>query len=386
MQQLLSCLPVPPHFRWDWDGLMQTQLAPLFERMHKTLQNPAWHGEGDVWTHTRMVCEALCTLADFRALPDAQRTALALAALLHDAGKPACTRLEDGVLVSPHHGAEGAALTRKLLWEGFDLAGTPQKQQLREAVCFLIRYHTLPLHLSDNADPALRARRTAANGQLCPLFSLHLLCLLARADVLGRIASDTQEKLLEIDLSREIAEEAGCLHAPYAFASPVTAHACLSGKSVWPDQMLHDDTWGEVILMCGLPGTGKDTWLREHFAALPSVCLDDIRRELGVKPTDRQGRVVQAAQEKAREFLRSKQPFVWNATSLTPMLRRKEIQLFEEYGARVRIVYLETPWAENMRRNSGRSAKVPESVIASMLGRIIPPERQEARNVEWLCI
>ena len=116
------------------------------------------------------------------------------------------------------------------------------------------------------------------------------------------------------------------------------------------------------------------------------MCLDDIRRELGVKPTDKQGRVVQAAQEKAREYLRSKQPFVWNATSLTPMLRRKEIQLFEEYGARVRIVYLETPWVENMRRNSWRSAKVPESVIASMLGRIIPPERQEARNVEWLCI
>jgi len=386
MQQLFACLPKPPAFAWDWAGLHTTALAPLFERMQKTQQNPAWHGEGNVWTHTRMVCEALCTLGDFRTLPDAQRTALSLAALLHDAGKPSCTRLEDGVLVSPHHGAEGAALVRKLLWESFDLAGMPEKQQLRETVCFLIRYHTLPLHLMDNADPALRARRTAANGQLCPAFTLHLLCLLSEADVLGRIASDTKQQLEDIQLSRELAKEADCLHSPCAFASPVTAHASLSGKNVWPDQLLHDDTWGEVLLMCGLPGTGKDTWIAQNCPGLPTVSLDDIRREMNVKPTDKQGRVVQAAQEKARQYLRAKQPFVWNATSLTPMLRRKEIQLFEEYGARVRIVYLETPWAENMRRNSGRSAKVPESVIASMLGRLIPPERQEARHVEWLCI
>lgn len=386
MEQLLACLPKPPDYAWDWAGLDKTALAPLFERMRKTQQNPAWHGEGDVWTHTRMVCEALSGLADFRALPERQREALALAALLHDAGKPACTRLEDGVLVSPHHGAEGAALVRQMLWEGFDLAGTVEKQHLRETVCFLIRYHTLPLHLMDNQNPHLRARRVAANGQLCPDFSLHLLCLLSEADVLGRISPDTKQKLEDIQLSRELAAEAGCLDQPFAFASPVTAHAYLSGKNVWPEQLLHDDTWGEVILLCGLPGTGKDTWIREHCPDLPAVSLDDLRREMNVKPTDKQGRVVQAAQEMAREFLRQKQPFVWNATSLTPMLRRKQIQLFEEYGASVRVVYLETGWQENMRRNLGRVHRVPESVIASMLGRIIPPERQEARRVDWLCI
>jgi len=215
---------------------------------------------------------------------------------------------------------------------------------------------------------------------------LHLLCLLSEADVRGRISADTQEKLEEIQLSRELAQEAGCLHGPCAFASPVTAHACLSGKSVWPEQQLHDDSWGEVILLCGLPGTGKDTWIAQNCAQLPTVSLDDIRREMNIKPTDKQGRVVQAAQEQARRHLRAKQPFVWNATSLTPMLRRKQIQLFEEYGASVRIVYLETGWAENMRRNAGRVHRVPESVIGSMLGRLIPPERQEARHVEWLCI
>tara|TARA_B100000676_G_scaffold194569_1_gene191226 strand:- start:62 stop:214 length:153 start_codon:yes stop_codon:yes gene_type:complete len=31
-------------------------------------QDAAWHAEGDVWTHTRMVCEALASLDEWGAL------------------------------------------------------------------------------------------------------------------------------------------------------------------------------------------------------------------------------------------------------------------------------------------------------------------------------
>lgn len=98
-----------------------------------------------------------------------------------------------------------------------------------------------------------------------------------------------------------------------------------------------------MILMCGLPGTGKDTWIGKNHPELPVVCMDDIRRQMGIKSTDNQGQVVQAAREQARVYLRAKQPFIWNATGITAMLREKQIRLFEEYHASVRIVYLETP-------------------------------------------
>ena len=42
---------------------------------------------------------------------------------------------------------------------------------------------------------------------------------------------------------------------------------------MWKAQELYDDTWGEVILMCGLPGTGKDHWIRSHCPSLPTVWL-----------------------------------------------------------------------------------------------------------------
>lgn len=49
------------------------------------------------------------------------------------------------------------------------------------------------------------------------------------------------------------------------------------------------------------------------------------------------------------------------------------ISLFEDYGAAVRIVYRETGWEENLRRNADRTDSVPESAVEDMLGKLIPP-------------
>ena len=383
--KLLACLPQAPDYAYDWDGLAETALQPLFHKLSQTQQNPEYHAEGDAWTHTQMVCQKLSQLSAFRALPKRCQQVAALAALLHDIGKIPATKWEDGRWISPNHGAAGAHMAREFLWTEYGLCGTAEKQQFRETVCFLIRYHMVPAHILKQSDPERRLITLAANGQLCPNFTISLLCLLAEADVLGRTAPDTQELLEKVQLCSETAREAGCLQGPAAFASPVTQHACLSGRNVWPMQELFDDTWGEVILLSGLPGTGKDTWIRRNHPELPVVCMDDIRREMKIKSTDDQGRVVQAALEQARVHLRAHEPFVWNATCISPLMRQRQLRLFEQYGARVRIVYLETEWEENLRRNRERQAAVPEAVIARMLSQLIPPERSEAQTVEWLC-
>ena len=105
-----------------------------------------------------------------------------------------------------------------------------------------------------------------------------------------------------------------------------------------------------------------------------------------VSPADGQGQVVQAAKEQARKYLRDKQSFVWNATNLTEAVRSKLIELFEAYSAAVRIVYLETGWDENLRRNAGRADAVPERAVEEMLGKLVPPQRWEAQHVEWHCV
>ena len=383
---LLACLPGAPEYAYDWQGLRNIPvLGTWFDRMQKTPQDPVWHGEGDVWTHTRLICEALAGLTEFRALPDRPRNALALAALLHDIGKVRCTRLEDGRWTAPHHGPAGARIARRLLWVDFGLCGAPEKQRFREAVCLFIRYHSTPVNLYRSDGPAVRTLKLASDGALTPDFTLRSLCLLAEADERGRIASDTRDRLDCIALARETALEERCLDGPYPFASARTRRALFSGSKVWKDQELYDGAWGEVLLMCGLPGTGKDTWIRANLPGLPTVCLDDLRREMGVDPKDDQGRVVQAAKDRAKAFLRAGQPFIWNATSLTAQ-RARQIDLFESYGARTRIVFLETSWQENLRRNAERPRPVPENVILDMLETLEPPEAHEAGQVDWICL
>ena len=137
-------------------------------------------------------------------------------------------------------------------------------------------------------------------------------------------------------------------------------------------------------MMCGLPGTGKDYWISRNCNGMPVVSLDDIRRKYNLSPEGPQGYVASLGKEEAKAFLRQHQPFVWNATSITVDIRRQLINLFESYGASVRIVYLETDMKTQLYRNANREYSVPEIVITNMLRKLSLPEIHEARKVEWI--
>ena len=55
----------------SWDSFDEPWVAP----MAACPQDPEHHAEGDVWTHTKMVCEALAGLPAWRALPAGGRRA-----------------------------------------------------------------------------------------------------------------------------------------------------------------------------------------------------------------------------------------------------------------------------------------------------------------------
>ena len=137
-------------------------------------------------------------------------------------------------------------------------------------------------------------------------------------------------------------------------------------------------------MMCGLPGTGKDYWVEQNCKDMPVVSLDDIRRRYKLSPEGNQSEVASIGKEEAKVYLRKHQPFVWNATCITVDIRRQLIELFESYGASVRIVYLETDMETQLERNSNREHPVPETVICSMLRKLSPPEVHESKKVEWI--
>ena len=262
--------PKEPSEEIRWDKIEPLLAAVRFPQLKTVQQDPFFHGEGDVYTHTQMVCRELVRDPAFHELPDRQKTELFMAAILHDIGKERTTKQEGGTWVSPHHASTGSRIARTFLWRDHGLCGTEDAVIFRETVCALIRWHMLPVHLTDQTDMERKARNTASAGELAKDFSWDLLCMLSEADVKGRIADDIGHMLSRVQLSRLLAEEAGCLHGPYCFPDRFTKHAYLSGRNVPPDLPLYDDTWGEVIMLSGLPGTGKDTWILQNHPDIPT--------------------------------------------------------------------------------------------------------------------
>ncbi|HEY8379467.1 MAG TPA: AAA family ATPase [Nannocystis sp.] len=350
-----------------WDSLSEPWIAP----MAACPQDPEHHGEGDVWTHTKMVCEALVALPAWQRLPADDREILFAAALLHDIAKPVCTRIEDGRITQPGHSPRGALMVRAMLYK---LGVAPA---VRERIAGLVRHHQVPFFLIDQTDAL---RRAAA-------ISLALRCdhlaLLTRADALGRVCKDPQRLLDNIDLFVDYCAEHNCLDRPWAFPSDHTRFVYFRSEGRDPRYPVHDDTRCEIVLMSGLPGSGKDHWIA-HNLDLPVISLDALRDEQGVDPAGPQHAVIHAARERAREHLRRGQPFVWNATNLTRDLRGRLVDLCRDYGARVRIVFLDTPYRRLLRQNREREAQVPVAVIERMLARWEPPDLTEAHRVDWI--
>ena len=349
-------------------------------------QDPVYHGEGDALAHTRQVLERMAEQPSFLALDESGRQMLLAAGALHDLGKARCTVREEGRWTAPGHSAAGAKMARELLMTRLGLAGAPEALCLREAVCLLVRWHMRPMHIFERDDPARALRQVASAGELTPAFTLEKLAALAEADIRGRVCPDQAERLEDIDLFRALAEEADCLRGPFPYPDAAGRWADMTGKAAAPGQRVYDPAWGTVVMVSGLPGTGKDTYIAAHYGELPMVSLDAVRRELGAAPDDGGGAVVRAAREQARALLRAKRPFVFNATNLSPVNRGRWIELFHRYGAAVRIEYLETGWEERARRNLSRAGSVPESAVAHMLRSFEPPLLTEAEEVYWICV
>ncbi|HET9955258.1 MAG TPA: AAA family ATPase [Polyangiaceae bacterium] len=368
LDELLS--PTPPEYRVDWESLQAFEWVRALEACP---QDPIHHAEGNVWIHTRMVLETLAEMAAWRALPPGDQHAVYLACLLHDVAKPATTRIEeDGRVTAKGHSRRGEVLARRLLWE----LGVPFAT--RELVCGLIRYHQLPFYLIERPD----AQRLTAEISL--VARCNLLGIVAEADIRGRLCSDLPRILDNIALYREFCAEEGCLAKPRAFASAHTRVQYFRADGRHPDVEVWDDTRSDVVVMSGLPGSGKDTYIRENFPEWPIVSLDGLREELDVDPTDNQGPIVQLARERAREHLRRGERFVWNATNICKRFRGPVLSLMADYHARMHVIYVESPAVRLFSQNRNRPAMVPEKAIRGMLERWEIPDLTEAHEVTYI--
>ena len=370
----------------NWDLIETELLLPFVLDMKNTMQEAKWHGEGDVWTHTKMVCEELIKLSEYKELPNHLKLTVFMAALFHDIAKPVCTKIVDGEIRSFKHPKIGAEITRNYLWKELGLSGKKEYQEFREAVVLLVKYHSEPTYLDWEDDKEKLIIKLSLNNNLSKFYNNKLLTLLATSDVLGRVSNTNEEKLCVIEEFMELSIKLECYDKAFKFNNTHTKIKYLENDNIWHYDSLYDSTWGEVILICGLPGTGKDTYINKHFPNYKVISLDDIREEIKIKPTDNQGEVYNIAKDRAKSYLREHIPFVWNATNITKMIRDKQIKLFHEYGARIKVIFLETEYQEMLKRNNNRKRYVSVKVINEMLEKLEIVEDSESEIVEWVCV
>lgn len=143
----LLCLPESPGVALgllkEWGML---SLFPELEALVGCPQDPTYHPEGDVWTHTCMVVDQAAAIARRDGLSQGDHLTLMLAALLHDLGKPSTTRQEGQRWTA--HGHEHAGQVPARHWLQRYCFG----EQVGAAVLDCVAHHMRPLQLQRDID------------------------------------------------------------------------------------------------------------------------------------------------------------------------------------------------------------------------------------------
>jgi len=344
------------------------ELFPYSNEMKNCIQDSVYHAEGDVWTHIQMIAQHVY---DRGQATDVQL----LTTLYHDVAK-AKTREEivqpDRVRVShPYHSRLGAQMAWVDMWK-YNIGDIATRLQVYKQ----IQWHQRSYHIWKHSDMIRSALSYGADAPWSDLIEFSI------CDNLGRISSHQDETVESLELLRMWLEETGISNKQWYDSSSKIFYFEKDGRD--HTYCAQRPKGSRVIIMCGLPGSGKDTYIAEHFHNIPVISMDQIRIKLKIDHGDNQGPVIQTALEKAKEYLRKKESFVWNSTNLTKLARGKVLALCRAYDAYTNIYVMGTDFQKTLAGNKTRNAMVPETVIYGMLNKWEPVSRIEAHEVNWI--
>ena len=151
----------------------------------------------------------------------------------------------------------------------------------------------------------------------------------------------------------------------------------------------------EVVVLVGIPGSGKTTYVRARLPGHAYVSMDDVRdsaswpskrRDLITRyDAERPVRLARMSGNKKAECilvddaLAAGRSIVVDDTNLTRKIRRPYVALARKHGARIRVVFFndfEGARARNAKR-AWSGGRVPDDAVARMQESVEPPTRAE---------
>ena len=197
-------------------------------------QDPVFHPEGDVWTHTLLALDASVALR--RGNPE-DDLALALAALCHDFGKPRTTArgADDGRWHAYGHEEESSPLARSFmsrLWN---------REKAADLVCRLVEAHMRPVALALSGAGERAYRRLAVQVK-----RLDLLADVVECDIRATAAPGSDPgSVPSLSLVRDFREKCAALAIDKAPPKPIVLgrHLVARGYAPGPE-------FGPVLKAC----------------------------------------------------------------------------------------------------------------------------------------
>lgn len=134
----------------------------------------------------------------------------------------------------------------------------------------------------------------------------------------------------------------------------------------------------KVIVLIGLPASGKSTWAAQQRAV--TLSSDALRQMLAGDASDQSIHVHVFAALRfllRRRLAIARGDTIIDATNLTPRWRRDWIRTAANAGVPVEAVWFDTPLETCLRRNAARDRVVPAEAIRAMAQKLVPPRPEE---------
>ena len=141
-----------------------------------------------------------------------------------------------------------------------------------------------------------------------------------------------------------------------------------------------------LIMMMGIAGAGKSTWIKQNYPDVEPVSRDairfDILDEKGGEYFDHEDEVFNSFIRQIIGSLVADEVTIADATHLNRKARLKVLSRVRKYADEVEVVWVRVPLETALRQNAMRTgrAKVPNDVIKRMYQSIERPEDNEGIN------